>query len=132
MAKERTPREEINKDDYDFLKPLDVLSLGSDDDPCFGKYHDLLAAECKECGDADFCAIVKAQGLHKERIEIESKQRFKDIEEADEEILKKKERVKGIIEEYKKKGYKRLKTIILVAHELNLPKNIIKQIYDQN
>jgi len=36
MAKERTPREEINKDDYDFLKPLDVLSLGSDDDPCFG------------------------------------------------------------------------------------------------
>jgi hypothetical protein len=130
MEKDRTPREEI--EDQDLLKPIDVLSLGSDDDPCFGKHHDLLASECKQCGDADFCAIVKSQGLHNERLGIETKKRFKDIEEADEEILKKKDKAKVIIDKYKKDGFKRIKTILIVSRELGLPKNIIKQIYDQN
>jgi len=87
MAKDRTSRKKIKQEDHDLMEPIDVLSLGSEDDPCFGKLHDLLAKECKSCGDSDFCAIVKAQGLHKARINIETKQRFKDIEEADEEII---------------------------------------------
>lgn len=130
MEKDRTPREQI--EDQDLLKPIDVLSLGSDDDPCFGKHHDLLAPECKECGDADFCAIVKAQGLHKERLDIETKQRFKDIEEADEEMIERKVEAKKVIDMYKEKGLKRMKTILKVSRELDLPKDIIKQIYDQN
>lgn len=130
MGKERTPREQIPE--QDLLKPIDVLSLGGEDDPCFGKHHDLLAPECKECGDAEFCAIVKAQGLHGERINLETTQRFKDIEEADEEIIKKKEKAKELVDEYKVKKYKRLKTILIVSRELALDKNIVKQIYDQN
>jgi len=116
----------------DILKPLDVLSLGSDDDPCFGKYHDLLAPECKECGDSEFCMIVQAQGLHKERLEIEEKQRFKDIEEADEEMVNKKILAKKVIDKYKQNGFKRLKTILILSKKLGLSKTIIKQIYDQN
>lgn len=132
MAKDRQARKNINESDYDFLKPIDILSLGSDDDPCFGKHHDLLAPECKECGDSDFCALVKAQKLHQERVNIESKKRFKDIEEADYEMIKKREHAIEIIKQYRNKGYKRLKTILIVARELNIHKNIIKQIYDQN
>jgi len=130
MVKNRTSRDQI--EDQDMLKPIDVLTLGSDDDVCFGKLHDLMAPECKECGDSEFCTIVKAQELHKERLEIETEQRFKDIEEADEEMIIKKTQAKELIDTYKEKGFKRLKTILIVSRELNLPKNIIKQIYDQN
>lgn len=130
MAK-RKKRSEIKKDDIDLLQPVDVLALGGSDDPCFGKLHDLAAPECKECGDADFCALVKAQGLNLERVKLETKQRFKDVEEADAEMLKKKQKAKGLIEKYKDKGYKRMKTIIIVSKELALPKDIVKQVYDQ-
>lgn len=128
----RKIREKLSNKELDLLKPINILSLGSDDDPCFGKYHDLLAPECKECGDSEFCAIVKAQGLHQERLNIEAKQRFKDVEEADEEMVERKVKAKQIIEKYKKNRFKRLKTILIVAKKLNLPKSVIKQIYDQN
>lgn len=131
MAK-RKIREKLSNKELDLLKPIDMLSLGSDDDPCFGKHHDLLAPECKECGDSEFCAIVKAQGLHQERLNIEAKQRFKDVEEADEEMVERKAKAKQIVEKYKKNRFKRLKTILIVSKKLNLPKSIIKQIYDQN
>jgi len=131
MGNKRKPRKEIKSKDVDLLKPIDVLSLGSDDDPCFGKLHDLLASECKSCGDSEFCAIVKAQGLHKERLDIESKQRFKDIEEADQELATKRVDAKELIAKYRDKGLKRMKTIIKVSQELNVPKSIIKQLYDQ-
>ena len=131
MAK-RKIREKLSDKELDLLKPIDMLSLGSDDDVCFGKHHDLLAPECKECGDSEFCAIVKAQGLHQERLNIEAKQRFKDVEEADEEMVKRKIKAKQIVEKYKKNRFKRLKTILIVSKKLNLPKSVIKQIYDQN
>ena len=132
MAKGKRKTRTQSNNKLDLLVPLDVLSLGSDDDPCFGKYHDLLAPECKECGDSEFCMIVKAQGLHKERLDIENKQRFKDIEEADEDLVSKRVEAKQIIKEYKEKGFKRLKTILIISKKMGLPKNIIKQIYDQN
>lgn len=131
MGSKRKSRKEIKSEDADLLKPIDVASLGSDNDPCFGKLHDLVAKECKACGDSDFCEIVKAQGLHKERLNIESEQRFKDIEEADEEMVKRKEEAKKLIKEYKEKGLKRLKTIIRVSQEMSLPKEIVKQLYNQ-
>lgn len=131
MAKERNSRSNINKTDIDLLKPIDVLSLGSNDDPCFGKLHDLKAPECKSCGDSEFCAIVKAQGLHKERLVIETEQRFKDIEEAEEEMIQKKKQAKEKIDTYRKEGMPRMKTIIKVGRELNLSKEIVKSLYNQ-
>ena len=126
----RKSRKTINED-TDLLKPIDVLSLGSDEDPCFGKLHDILAKECKACGDSEFCQIVKGQGLHKERLKIETKQRFKDIEEADEEMGKRKAEVKKLIKEYQDKGLPKLKIIIRVSKEKSLPKDIIKQLYNK-
>ena len=132
MAKGKRKIRMQSNNKLDLLVPLDVLSLGSDDDPCFGKHHDLLAPECKECGDSEFCMIVKAQGLHKERLDIENKQRFKDVEEADEEMVSKRVEAKQIVKEYKEKCFKRLKTILIISKKMVLPKNIIKHIYDQN
>lgn len=130
--KKRKIRTQLSNKDLDLLVPLDILSLGSDDDPCFGKHHDLSAPECKECGDSEFCTIVKAQGLHKERLEIEAKQSFKDIEDAEGDLINKKVYAKQVIKEYKQNGFKRLKTILIVSRKLGLSKKIIKQIYDQN
>jgi len=127
----RQPREDINKAQIDLLKPIDVLSLGGEDDPCFGKYHDLKAPECMDCGDAEFCAIVKAQNLHQERAVIESSQRFKDIEEGENELLKKRGKAKKLIEEYKAEGFRRMKTILLVARKTNLTKDQVKMLYDE-
>ena len=116
----------------DLLKPLDIFSLGSEDDPCFGKLHDLNAMECRECGDSEFCAIVKSQNLHKIRLSQEAEQRFKDIEESDQDILNKKQEVRGVIKTYKDKGVKRIKTILKISREFNLPKDVVKQMYDEN
>lgn len=127
----RQPREDINKAQIDLLKPIDVLSLGGEEDPCFGKYHDLKAPECMDCGDAEFCAIVKAQNLHQERAVIESSQRFKDIEEGENELLKKRGKAKKLIEEYKAEGFRRMKTILLVARKTNLTKDQVKMLYDE-
>lgn len=129
--KRRQAREEINKAQVDLLEPIDVLSLGGDEDPCFGKLHDLKAPECSECGDSEFCAIVKAQNLHQERAVLESSQRFKDIEEADNDLLKKKGQAKKLIDKYKGEGFRRMKTIILVARKTKLTKDQVKQIYDE-
>ena len=132
MAKDRKARENIDKDDYNLLAPIDILTLGSKDDPCFGLYHDLKAPECMECGDAEFCAIMKAQNLHKDRLKIESKQRFKDIEESDYEMVQIKRQVKNLITKYQSEGYPRLKIVILVAKKLKVSKDIVKELYNKN
>lgn len=128
MAK-RNSRKNIKEDDIDLLVPVDITLLGSDEDPCFGKLHDLKAPECMECGDADFCALVKAQNLHKKRLVIENNQRFKDIEEADQILANTKEKIKKDIEEAKKSGAKRLKTILRLSEKYGISKDIIKQLY---
>lgn len=132
MAKDRKARDEIEKDEYDLLKPIDILTLGSEDDPCFGKYHDLKAPECMECGDSEFCAIMKAQNLHKDRLKIESEQRFKDIEESDYELNKLKRQARNLITQYKSENYPRLKTVLIVSRKLKLTKDIVKELYDEN
>ena len=131
MAKNRESRQQIDKSNIDLLKPIDVLSLGGEDDPCFGKLHDLKAPECMECGDSEFCAIVKAQNLHKERLEIESTQRFKDIEEADHKMVDRRKKAKKLIRGYMDNGLKRMKIILKVSRETNLSKDVIKQLYEQ-
>jgi hypothetical protein len=130
MAKQRQARELIDKTEMDLLKPLDVLSMGSEDDPCFGKHHDITAKECAECGDSEFCVIVKAQGLTAERTRVEAEQRFKDLEETDEVMTQKLDDAKQMVEEYRSDGYTRIKTILIVSKKLNLPRDKVKVVYD--
>lgn len=79
MAKKRRePREKTEGIDY--LKPINVLDFGSDNDPCFGKLYNLNADACKRCGDSELCGAVFAQKQNKQRSKQEKKNRFKDIE----------------------------------------------------
>lgn len=131
MENKRMARNDISKNDVDILKPLDVTEFGSEDDPCFGKLHDLKAEECMDCGDSEFCTIVQSQNLHKERLEIEAKQKFKDVEEIDAELVQKREQAKELILLYKNKGINRIRIVLLVSEKLNISKDIVKQLYNK-
>lgn len=64
----------------DIMVPLQYLSLGSKDDPCFGQYS-AKAKECKRCGDSEVCAAVSTNKLLMEITEVEKTQEFKDNHE---------------------------------------------------
>lgn len=82
MAKKgiREPRENLIHT-VNLLRPLDMNTIGSNDDPCFGKLYDPKAVECKKCGDFEVCAMVFGQNNHKLRAKEEAKNNFLDIEE---------------------------------------------------
>jgi len=77
----REPRTKIEKKELNFSIPL--MSLGSMDDPCFGKLHSLEAPECNECGDNQACQIMMSQKLHGKRKAIGDRQEFLDKQEDD-------------------------------------------------
>ena len=103
MAKIREPRKKLIKK-VDIMKPLNINTLGTSDDPCFGKHYDIKAPECQRCGDSELCAIVKAQKNNIAREKIEKNKSFKDLEPIKEvpskEVKKKmKARIKEICKE---------------------------------
>ena len=62
MANKLIPRNTLSTSSkYDFSKPIDIYNLGGEDDPCFGKLHDLSAIECRRCGDSELCQVATAQ-----------------------------------------------------------------------
>lgn len=62
------------------LVPIDIDSIGSNGDPCFGKGYDLTTNECKMCGDSELCCIKFAAALGKTRKELEKENDYKDLE----------------------------------------------------
>ena len=70
---------DLEVDDKEFLKPLDILSLGGDNDPCFGKEYDLTEDECRRCGDSELCSIAFSQKLNLQRETLEKQKDFKDL-----------------------------------------------------
>lgn len=62
------------------LKPVDIDSIGSSDDPCFGKAYDLSTQECRSCGDSELCCIKFAEMMGKTRKELEEENQYKDME----------------------------------------------------
>lgn len=81
-APEREPRDTLISGpykNYDFMTPLKLDLIGTEDDPCFGKHHDPRTEECSRCGDSELCLIACTQNSNKSRDEIESKREFKDL-----------------------------------------------------
>lgn len=80
--KERKSRKKLSKktDMTKPILPMDILKFGTDEDPCFGKLHDLTEDACKRCGDSSLCSIVLNQDTKKLRAKEEKDGRFKDIE----------------------------------------------------
>lgn len=74
----------------DILKPIDINSIGSNGDPCFGKEYDLSSQECRMCGDSELCCIKFAELMGKTRKELEQENQYKDIEILVDEVAAKK------------------------------------------
>lgn len=64
----------------DILNPIDISSIGTNSDPCFGKNYDLSTKECKMCGDSELCCIKFTALMGKTRKELESENNYKDLE----------------------------------------------------
>jgi len=90
----------------DILKPIDINTIGSNDDPCFGKGYDLSTNECKQCGDSELCCMKFAASLGKTRKQLEQENQYKDLE-----VLVDEKAVKKTIRALKRKGDEK-KTII--------------------
>jgi len=83
MAKDkRESRKKLSKkvDMSKPIMPIDITKFGTDEDPCFGKLHDLTEDACKRCGDSSICSIVMNQDTLKLRAAEEKDNRFKDLE----------------------------------------------------
>ena len=76
----REPRKRKSKK-IDLLIPVDLSDIGTDQDPCFGKLYDLLAPECKVCGDSELCQLHHQQHLSIKRLSMEKSHTFKDVED---------------------------------------------------
>lgn len=85
MKIERVARKEPKEHKtIDRMMPINFDKLGSSEDPCFGKHYDMKAKECKKCGDCEICAIVSSQkNLLSQVTEQETKNHFKDTDEAE-------------------------------------------------
>lgn len=131
MGSKRKSREKIDKKKINILKPVDPMSFGTGDDPCFGKHHSLKAEECIMCGDSEFCSIVMAQNLHKDRLQIESNQDMKDLDEAEEDSIRKAKEAKEYMKRLQKGGLKKMKIILKAAEKYKLTKDKTKELYNQ-
>lgn len=126
----RESRRDLIKQDIDLLKPIDILKLGTDEDPCFGKLHDLKAPECKRCGDSEFCSIIMAQNLHLKRDKLNKSKDFLDLEEA--KIVKDMDKVKLFIQSLYNRGLPYLKVRVKVNKKFpDVNKAFIREYFNQ-
>lgn len=78
MAKKKKQLPDLSK--QDILTPIDISTLGTNGDPCFGIGYDLSTKECKLCGDSELCAFKMSQNLNITRKELEQKNQYKDLD----------------------------------------------------
>lgn len=102
----RKPRKKMSKI-LDTLKPITIEMLGTEDDPCFGKFLEPKAPECQRCGDSEICAIAMQQKLQAVRAKAEKEGTFKDLESeklADPKVIRKmiRQRIKELAKLNKK------------------------------
>lgn len=126
MAKKtREPRKASLKPDA-FLEPIDITKFGTDDDPCFGKLYNLADENCRRCGDQALCGLVFGHNQNLTRTNIESKQRFKDLE------IDKPNENKALVnwvKDKKAEGWERSKIISKAVKTYGSTRKEIKNIY---
>lgn len=106
------------------LEVIDLKSLGTSQDPCFGKNYDLSTKECKLCGDSELCAFATSQSLNITRKELEKKNSYKDLD-----VLEDTEGIKKYIRSLKRRGKTRKEIIDATVHKFEVPKDRVRTIY---
>lgn len=124
MAKKKKQQLPAIPEGKSILKPMDISSIGSNGDPCFGEAYDLTTDECKMCGDSELCCIKFAAKMGTTRKEIESESQFKDLETlVDTKALKK------TIRALKRKGEDKKTILEKIQAKYQLTKEEAKVMY---
>lgn len=126
MAKKDKKNKLPDLEKQDPLEPIDITTLGSNGDPCFGKGYDLSTKECKMCGDAELCAFKMSQNLRITRKELEDKNNYKDLD-----ILEDTDAIKKYMRSLKRKGLKRKEIIQKSMEKFEVPKEGIRKLYKE-
>ena len=108
----------------DVLQPLDIKSIGSNGDPCFGIAYDLSTEECKQCGDSELCCIKFAAALGKTRKELEEANNYKDME-----VMVDKVSAKKLFRSLKRKGLDKKEIIQKLQDKFELPLKEARLLY---
>ncbi len=129
----RKAQKKYVEQEIDMMAPINLETIGTADDPCFGKFFDPSAEECGRCGDSELCSIACSQLLHKKRKVLEQKQPFKDIDEVEIDYVGLYKGIKIVMERYpdglllsrlKKRVVKRLG---ITYNDFDLNFNILKK-----
>lgn len=129
MAKEKKKKGKKSLPDlskHDPLQPIDLSSIGSNGDPCFGKGYDLSTKECKLCGDSELCAYRMSQLLNKTRKELEEENKYKDLD-----VLEDVPGIKKYLRARKRKGDSRKECITKASEKFEVPTKLIRKIYKE-
>lgn len=126
MARKKKENNLPDLSKQDPLVPIDLNSIGTIDDPCFGKGYDLSTKECKQCGDSELCALKMSQMLGKTRKKLEEENHYKDLD-----VLEDVDGIKKLIKKLKKKGLKRKEIVSKVSEKFEVPTAMIRKIYKE-
>lgn len=129
MAKEKKKKGKKSLPDlskHDPLLPIDLSSIGSNGDPCFGKGYDLSTKECKLCGDSELCAYRMSQLLNKTRKELEEENKYKDLD-----VLEDVPGIKKYLRARKRKGDSRKECVKKASEKFEVPTALIRKIYKE-
>jgi len=124
MAKKKKNLPDLSKQDP--LIPIDLASIGTNGDPCFGKGYDLSTRECKQCGDSELCALKMSQVLGKTRKELEKENKYKDLD-----VLEDVDGIKKFMRRLKRKGEKRRSIVLQAAEKFEVPTTMLRKIYKE-
>ena len=124
MAKKKKQLPDLSK--QDILTPIDVSTLGTNGDPCFGIGYDLSTKECKLCGDSELCSFKMSQNLNITRKELEQKNQYKDLDVLEDTVGIKKY-IRGLI----RKGKEKKEIISKAVEKFEVPRKRIRELYKE-
>lgn len=124
MAKKKKQLPDLSK--QDILTPIDLSTLGTNGDPCFGIGYDLSTKECKLCGDSELCVFKMSQNLNITRKELEQKNQYKDLDVLEDTVGIKKY-IRGLI----RKGKDRKEVITKTVEKFEVPRKRIRELYKE-
>lgn len=110
----------------DPLVPIDLTSIGTNGDPCFGQGFDLSTKECKQCGDSELCALRMSQVLGKTRKELEKENKYKDLD-----VLEDVDGIKKFMRKLKRKDVGRREIVRKASEKFEVPTNMLRKIYKE-
>lgn len=124
MAKKKKQLPDLAKQSP--LEPLDLYSIGSNGDPCFGKSYDLSTSECRSCGDSELCALRMSQALNKTRKQLEEENHYKDLD-----VLEDVSAIKKFMRKLKREGLSRKEIISKTSEKFEVPTKDLRKLFKE-